>query len=130
MVWNLFAIKVVDEDGRTVTVFERVPSTEATQMHIGGQTIDIPGMKERWMTVQKPNSRRSQQYIDAELAAQGVHVPKQGPPHKVRFDRDANPIKVELPGLTLRWEKVTAVLDRLAENGITEITLDQLRRYS
>ncbi|CQD11914.1 hypothetical protein BN1232_02246 [Mycobacterium lentiflavum] len=130
MVWNIFAIKVIDDAGHTVTVFERVPASEATQMELGGKVVDIPAVEERWMSVQKPDSRRSQRYIDADLTALGIHVPKQGPPRKVKFDKDANPIKVELPGLTLRWEKVTAVLDRLAENGITEITLAQLRKYA
>jgi hypothetical protein len=35
--------------------------------------------------------------------------------------------ELELRGLTLRWEKVTPILDRLAENDIRAITIDQLR---
>jgi hypothetical protein len=34
---------------------------------------------------------------------------------------------LELPGLTLRWEKVTRVLDKLAEHKVPTITIDQLR---
>jgi hypothetical protein len=34
---------------------------------------------------------------------------------------------LELPGLTLRWEKVTAALDKLAEHNVLTLTIDGLR---
>jgi hypothetical protein len=34
---------------------------------------------------------------------------------------------LEVPGLTLRWEKLPAILDRLAEHDIRRLTVAQLR---
>lgn len=128
-------IKVVDERGRTITVFGRLSADEATQViNKDGQLVDVPAMEEHWMTMPKPRSRASQQHVDAELAANSIWVARRGTGHRhpVRFDQaeTPNPVRVELPGLTLRWEKVTAILDRLSANGINQITLNQLRKLT
>jgi hypothetical protein len=132
MVWMGQEIKVVDAEGRTVCVFDRMAASEATQIEIGGKVVEQPAMEERWMATHKPYSRKSQGYIDAEAAAHGIWMERRKlqTTHPVRFDSDSNPLRLELPGLTLRWEKVTRALDKLAENGIPEITVEQLRKYA
>jgi hypothetical protein len=134
-VWEGLQIKVLDENGHTVAVFGRLaPYAPPTQHEVDGKVVAIAAMEARWMAMPKPDSKQSRRHIDAQLDAHGIWTPPQYPtsaPHKVvRFDKDSNPVRVELPGLTLRWEKVTAVLDTLAENGIREITLTQLRKYA
>jgi hypothetical protein len=123
-------IKLVDADGRTVCVFDRLPASEATQMEILGNVVEIAAMEERWMAMQKPHSRKGKGHIDAEVAAHGIWIERRELPHPVRGDSNSNPLWLELPGLTLGWKKVTRVLDKLAKNGVPEITVEQLRKYA
>jgi len=48
------------------------------------------------------------------------------PPHRLVRLPDGRRV-LELPGLTLRWEKVPPILDRLTDHAITRITVPQLR---
>ena len=49
-----------------------------------------------------------------------MHLVDATPDDRVRYSFTA-------PGLTLRWEKLPPILDRLAVSGITQLTVDQLR---
>jgi hypothetical protein len=51
----------------------------------------------------------------------------QTPDRYLRYLPNDDRQALTLPGLTLRWEKVTPALDKLAEHGVPTITIDQLR---
>lgn len=126
-------IKLVNGLGRTVCVFAWDGGGE------GRNDIVIPGafppappqsVPPQWRVTNKPESRKSQRRSDSQLAEQGFDIPPGG----LRPDmwQGGRPVRLEVPGLTLRWEKVVAVLDRLAEQfaGQDDLTLtvDQFRR--
>jgi hypothetical protein len=51
------------------------------------------------------------------------------PPHRLVPAPDGS-LNLEIPGLTVGWEKVIPVLDRLAEHGRKKLTVAQLRELS
>lgn len=123
-------IKIVDDRGHTVCIFGRLPAIEAGRMTVVDKEIEYPAMPERWMTMPKPFNRRRELRNEAELTEHNIWVNRHPVARPVRFNESAEPTRLELPGLTLRWHKVTAILDRLAENfeGDTlTLTVDQFR---
>ncbi|GFG78559.1 hypothetical protein MPRG_18350 [Mycobacterium paragordonae] len=113
------AIKIVDARGRTIQIFERWPASEATPQ--------CPALPERWVALLKPPSRRGQKRIDAELDEHGFSM---GSPFRSTplIYEGEQPIRLELPGLTLRWQRATQAFDELTSSGIAEVSIDQLRR--
>lgn len=113
------SIKVVDARGRTVQIFERWPASEATPQ--------CPALPERWVALSKPPSRRGQKRIDTELEERGFSMGSPFRSTPLVYESE-QPVRLELPGLTLRWHRATHVFDKLADNGILEVSIEQLRR--
>ncbi len=94
-------IKVVDDQGRTVCRFRKTSYFDASMQ---------PQETQPWDAESKPMSGK---WLMADPAASA-------PSHKGRLAKipvrrnDDGRRYLELPGLTLKWEKVTPVLDRIA----------------
>src|SRR5215471_9772183 len=59
----------------------------------------------------------------AHVRRQTTHTPDR----YLKYLPDEGRRSLEVRGLSLRWEKVIPVLDRLAEHSVPEVTIDQLR---
>jgi hypothetical protein len=114
-------IRIVDHKRKTVCECVRLRLYDA-QGNWNGE--------EKWGVEHKPERRKAKQRL-FEYLPKRDHVRVE---HSVH-DRP-NPLKylpaedrhvLELPGLTLRWEKVTPVLDKLADHNVTTLTVDELR---
>jgi hypothetical protein len=99
-------IKLLDSGGRTVLSFMKRAYCEE-----GVWTAD------EWGIAVKPRSQKMLMHNRPQSTET---------PDRYLKQRDGR-LVLELPGLTLRWEKVTPVLDKLAEHGVATITIDQLR---
>lgn len=131
-----YRIKLTDERVRagrpslnyTVCVFRwdeahRTTSDVAVADDAGGWVESAPEWIEgRWLPEGKPISRRQESQHEVSLAEHGVSVFKYGPPR-------LSDGRLEIPGLVLRWEKVTSVLDQLAAAGISTCSVEQLRSF-
>jgi hypothetical protein len=101
-------IKLVDHRGRTVLSFVKRAYCDG-----GVWTSDD------WDVTVKPRSRKMLMHSRTQPTQTGDRYLKKLPDGR---------LELELPGLTLRWEKVTPVLDKLVEHGVTTpLTIDQLR---
>jgi hypothetical protein len=93
-------IKLVDSRGRTVLSFVKRDDDD-------------------WAVAVKPRSRK--------MLMHNRPQPTQTPGRYLTQLPDGRR-ELQLPGLTLRWEKVTPILDKLAEHDVTTpLTIDQLR---
>ena len=126
-------IKLVDEGGRTLCVFTWQPpqGDRPEDVIIPGVPREMmPATPGRWMAQQKPPSKKANRHISAELNV-GVSAPKHPTPVPVVFGNGA-PVRLELPGLTLRWDRLTPILDKLAEHmtggDTVSLTVSELRR--
>lgn len=99
-------IKLVDHRGRTVFSFVK-------------RAYGDDGGCDDWGVVVKPRSRK--------VLAHSRRQPTQTPDRYLKYLPDEDRYVLEVPGLTARWEKVTAVLDKLAEHDVPTISIDQLR---
>lgn len=114
-------IKIVDHSGKTVCIFGRVTSIDAWG--------NLKGTEE-WGVEQKPMrqkaERQTQKYLDDHG---GFRVGPSGHerPSPLEYLATEDRYVLQLPGLALRWEKVTPVLDKLAQHGIATRTVEQLR---
>lgn len=121
--------KLVDELGRTVCRFGK-----STHFDAGMQ----PEKTELWGAESKPLSEK---WLEGDNAGPSRDARLAGTP--VRCTDDGR-VYLELPGLTLRWGKVTSVLDRIAvalqlvdaagvvlvdDMDAATLTTDQLRKY-
>jgi len=83
-------------------------------------------MTEAWTLESRPQSRKGQRHGAESMAQHNFDVPRHAPrPFKILDD---GRWVLELRGLTLRWERVTAVLDKLAAADIDTLTVDALRQ--
>jgi hypothetical protein len=120
-------IKLIDDRGRTVCVFEWFARLEMT---LPDGSTDVS--EAHWMAISKPTNRKRERHIMAEIEADTFSIPRRSnsPPHSVQFQEN-RPTRLVVPGLILRWEKVTAVLDKLAaqfaEHDTLTLTINQLR---
>lgn len=89
-------IKLVDSGGHTVCAF-----VKRTYCDHGVWTSDD------WGVAVKPRSQK--------MLMHNRRQPTQTPDRYLKYLPDEDRYVLELPGLTLRWEKVTPVLDQLAE---------------
>lgn len=84
------------------------------------------------MAQQKPASKNANRHISAELEDDGVSLPKHPRKVPVVFG-NGGPVRLELPGLTLRWDRLTPILDKLAEHmtdsDTMSLTVSELRRF-
>jgi hypothetical protein len=92
-------IKLVDSRGRTVLTF-------------------VKRADDDWGVAVKPRSRKMLMHNRPQPTQTQDRYLKQLP--------DGRHV-LELPDLTLRWEKVTPVLDKLAEHDVPKLTVDDLR---
>lgn len=112
-------IKLVDERGRTVCVF-------GWYKHMQGPLPPWATGEECWIPENKPQSdHQRRQILDAAVEYDPTHKT----PSRMKHRPDGG-FDLLLPGLTLRWEKVGPVLDRLAEHNIERLTIAQLRDYA
>lgn len=90
----------------------------------------------RWIGEPKHHkSQKYRRYIEAQLQANPdfseITPPGSPVPQPVEYDGRGRPVRVVLPGLTLRWEKVTKILETLASNfpdaDTLRLTVDELR---
>jgi hypothetical protein len=100
-------IKLVNHQGRTLLSF-----LKRTYCDDGVWTCDD------WGIAVKPRSQKASMHDRRQPTDTPARYLKQLP--------DGRKV-LELPGLTLRWEKVTPVLDKLAEHDVLTLTVDQLR---
>jgi hypothetical protein len=100
-------IKLVNASGRTVLSF-----VKRAYCDDGVWTCD------EWGVALKPRSQKMLAHIRRQPTDTPARYLKQLP--------DGRRV-LELPRLTLRWEKVTPVLDKLAEHNVATIGIDRLR---
>jgi hypothetical protein len=100
-------IRLVDAVGRTVLSF-----VQRAYCDDGVWTSD------EWGVAVKPRSQKA--------LAHERRQPTDTPAHYLKQLSDGRAV-LELPGLTLRWERVTPVLDKLIEHGVPTLTIDGLR---
>jgi hypothetical protein len=100
-------IKLVDHREQTVLTFVR-----------RGYLVDGQWNWDDWEVEVKPRSHK--------MLTHNRSQPTQTPARYLKQLPDGR-LVLEVPGLTLRWENVTPILDRLAENDIPTLTVDQLR---
>jgi len=120
-------IKVVDGQGRTVCRFRKMTYFDASMQ---------PQKTEPWGAESKPISEK---WLGADPATPSHQARLAAPPVRCTA---AGRRYLELPGLTLRWERVTPVLERIAaalnlvdSSGVVllhdldaaALTIDQLR---
>ncbi|GBE64200.1 hypothetical protein MFM001_06620 [Mycobacterium sp. MFM001] len=91
-------VKVVDEKGRTVCMF-------CKQTHVDNQMR--PEYTEAWAATAKPMSEK---WLAAEDSAPTVNGRLAGLPTQTVDGQKY----LQLPGLTLKWQKVESVLERVA----------------
>ena len=103
-------IKLVDAVGRTVLSF-----AQRAYCDDGVWTSD------EWGIAVKPRSRKA--------LAHERRQQTQTPDDYLKYLPDEGRYVLTLPGLTLRWERVTPVLDKLIEHGVPTLTIDQLRDF-
>lgn len=127
-------ITIVDHRGRTVCQFNKRVLAATDEIWIDGKRYpaEPAGTDPCWFVdSSKPPSRASDKRGQAALARDGADVMHHGGKSRLRSVEDSGRRVLELPGLTLRWEKVTPVLDRLtaqsAEHDTLTLTIDQLR---
>jgi hypothetical protein len=101
-------IKLVNHRGRTVFSF-----VKRAYCDDGVWTSD------EWSVAVKPRSQKT--------LAHNRRQPTQTPDRYLKYLPDEDRKVLELPELTLRWEKVTPVLDKLAEHNVATISIDRLR---
>jgi hypothetical protein len=101
-------IKLVDSQGRTVLSF-----VQRSYCDEGVWTSDD------WSVSVKPRSPK--------MLAHERPQPTQTPDCYLKYLPDEDRYVLTLPGLTIRWDKVTPALDKLAEHGVPKLTIDQLR---
>lgn len=103
-------ITIVDHRGRTVRRFRR-------------DMTDPTG----WVVAPPPRSKKSQRRGETAVARDGYDATMRHASPTGVANLDGGRSVVHLPGLTLRGERLIPILNRLAENGITRLTIDQLR---
>jgi hypothetical protein len=101
-------IKLINAAGRTELSFVRRSYCD-----------DGAWISDDWSVAVKPRSRK--------MLAHERSQPTQTPDRYLKYLPDEDRYVLELPGLTRRWEKVTPVLDKLAEHDVSEISIDGLR---
>ena len=121
---------MVDDRGRTLCAFKLLQfSEDDLKLFLDGP----PSETSWWTVVSKPPSAKSMEAARAESAAagRGGYVVNRhariAPVTRQPGDVD----RLDIPGLSLRWDKVTTVLDGLAEefSGPTlTLTVVQFRR--
>lgn len=117
-------IKLVDHRGRTVTTFEtywiaREGSEAAPE----------------WCLGEKPASFGEACYLDRLDSSSHADRDRRHagtlPTDPVDYDDDGQPLRLNAPGLTLRWQTVVAVLDKFADaftdRDTYSLTVDELR---
>jgi hypothetical protein len=102
-------IKLVNDDSRTLLSFVKRAYRDG-----GVWTSDD------WGVAVKPRSKKMLKHDRPQ--------PTQTPQQYLTYLPDEDRYVLKLPGLTLRWEKVTPVLDELAEHNVTTVTVEQLRQ--
>jgi hypothetical protein len=100
-------IKLFDSLGRTVLSFVK-------RAYCDGDVWT----SDDWGVAVKPRSKKMLMHNRSQPTQTTARYLKQLP--------DGRQV-LELRGLTLRWEKVTPVLDKLAEHNVPTLTVDQLR---
>lgn len=141
---RLMVVRLVDEEQRTVCVFKWHEYTveEWQQVYPGG----IPPQPQ-WLLARKPPSRNAVRHAAAAAERRGLDPStryphgsygsaSKGPRHwftdtgQVRRGADL----FTVPGLSLRWDKVVAALDVLAEalpgHDVVTLTVAQFRRHA
>jgi hypothetical protein len=111
-------IKLVDENGRTVCVF-------GWYKHMQGPLAPWATGEECWIAENKPQSEKQRRRI----LASDKYSPNNTTPSRMQRSPDGR-FYLVLPGLTLRWEKVVRILDRLAEGNSERLTVAELRQYA
>ncbi|MCV7005666.1 hypothetical protein [Mycobacterium gordonae] len=128
MTTTVARIKLVDDIGKTVCAFVKFVVDE--QWGDEWLSEPFPGRIDNsmaaWRIEGKPLSRRARQRSDAILASGGTDIYSPRPPVRAIPTDDGYRWVLELPGLTLRWERVMPVLESLAERTDT-LTVTQLR---
>lgn len=120
-------VKIVDHRGRTVATFVKVVRPATNEMWVGDTHIPAQpaGTEPEWHVAGRPWSEKSKRQAEIRRQKNGIDV---NPPSPKRLRTvDGHRQVLELPGLTMRWERVTPILDRLWENGIAKLTVDQFR---
>jgi hypothetical protein len=120
-------ITVVDGRGRTVETFVKIVRAATNEMWVGDTHFPAQpaGTEPEWHVAGRPWSEKSKRQSEIRWKKNGIDVNPRSP--KRLHTVDGHRQVLELPGLTMRWEKVTPILDRLWEHGITRLTIDQLR---
>jgi hypothetical protein len=103
-------IKLVDHRGRTVLTFVKRVFRDG----------EVCSSDDDWGVAVKPRSQK--------MLMHSRRQPTQTPARYLKRRPDGRQV-LELPALTLRWEKVTPVLDKLAEHNWVRLTVDQLREH-
>ncbi|OBA81239.1 hypothetical protein A9W99_14480 [Mycobacterium sp. 1164966.3] len=112
-------IKLLDERGRTVCVF-------GWYKHTQGALAPWATGEECWIPENKPQRDKQRRRM---LQSDNKYRPGHQTPSPMQSSPDGRYYLV-LPGLTLRWEKVGPILDRLAERNEKRLTIAQLRQYA
>jgi hypothetical protein len=126
-------IKLVEEHIRpgkpnitkTICVFEWIAGHLAesdASFHPAGLLPEPEWVEAHWVVRQKPESRKQERQLDAEYRASGIAFPRHGPSPRCQD-------WLEVPGFVVRWEKVTPVLDKLADAGVTTCKVSELRTF-
>ncbi len=141
---RLMVVRLVDDRQRTVCVFKWV---EFTVEQWREAFPDGAPPEPHWMVAPKPPSQRSLDRAKAESERTGRPMQQFLEDHKPQYARQnrhnykAADGKVrrsnealDVPGLSLRWDKVTAVLDKLTEalpgQDFITLTVAQFRHYA
>lgn len=129
-------IKLVDERGRKVCAFRQTPAHghAVTPDEARGGVSYTPAMAGRggpyWTVVDNPLSRKLKRHIQPQLDVEGhALIPRLGGPRNDPVTYEAGlPVLLDVPGLSLRWEKVVDVLNSLAAEDDMVITVKEFRR--
>jgi hypothetical protein len=134
---RLTEVKLVDHQGRPLCVLEwDVGGEFRDDVRVLGEESTEPAARmihPHWRVRPKPQSRKSKQHSDSQLREHNISMTPAGhsPKLPARY-LDGHIAYLDLPGLTVRWEKVEAVLETVAEDfpghrAIT-LTLKEFRR--
>lgn len=125
-------VTIVDSRGRTVCRLRKyaAPAMVESEVRVMGERIHSPAPpaegQPTWQVLSKPQSRKSRRQADLALAQDNVDIAiVHAPPTSWRTVDGRRALT--LPGLTIRWERLTQILDTLAEHDIERITIEQLR---
>lgn len=134
MTVRLVEVKLVDDRGRTLCVLAWDAGGEITDnVVIPGKEPSPPAFIEpQWRVRWKPQSAKSRRHSEGQLAEDNISMIPGHAITKLPTVLHEGRRYLAVPGLYVRWEKVTAALDALAANTSGQesltLTVDQFRR--